>query len=654
MVDAPQLSILANYFTNPTALAGLSLLVPVILLYLLRPKPKHVIFPSTMFIFFIEKHKRFSSFLQKFIRDPLLIMQLIIITVLVSSIANPFTKALEVVRGQEAVAIVLDASASMQASDVKPNRFSKAVDAARRIIAELNPRDEVSIILAENIPVMVLNKGSRREAMDLLARLDPSDTPSNVGDAILLARDVLTGSRARKVIYVMSDFSASDGLEPALGKRIAALSGCDVEFILVGSESDNAGIVSFTAKRSVVDEDKLFATASIKNYGSGRKVKLNLLAEGKVIDSLEKQIESGGEEFYAFSPDISWGEQIIEVQVDGGDYFSVDDNAYAYVSGIKVNKILLLTGEGDTNKYLRLLLQSLRNVDVSIILPPKPIRDFSSFDVIILGDVKSEDILPGTFGDIGDAVKAGSNFIAVATENLWSITDKDLWNMMPVEIIEWGSGEAEVKVYEEHDMLKDVVFENVVAKKHFKVKTNRNDSRQILGTGGENPTPLFSYRPLGDGHVAYMGLNSNPTWSNLYYSSSFPIFWSQMIKFFGRERGVETVRDYSSGVYMPLPDVLDVKAPSGVSMRTNNVFLDKTGVYEIQYLPEKALITVSLLNDRESNITVGVIEDSVAEGEFSTEREKVEVKHEYHKILLAVMLLLLLFEMIVYRRRGLI
>ncbi|MFC2162514.1 VWA domain-containing protein [Candidatus Altiarchaeota archaeon] len=654
MAEALALPSLTGLFTTPAALAGVLLLAPILLLYLLRPKPKHILFPSTMFIMFLEKHKRFQSFLQKFIRDPLLVMQLIIVTICVLALANPYLSSLEVIRGREAVAIVIDASASMKATDVGGQRFGSARASAAKIINDLNPADTVSVILAESIPVMALNQGDRKQAVSILSGLKASDTPSNVGDAILLARDVLAGSEAENVIYVISDFAEGDGLDPRLGRRIAGLAGARVEFIQVGGGSDNAGIVSFRARRSVVDEDKLFATASVRNFGEKRNIRMDLYSGGTLIGSQDKIVPGGGEEFYTFSLNITWGEQVIEARLPDGGHLETDDHAYAYVKGVRVSRILLMTGEGNKDRYLRMMLQSLRNVELSVIVPPQPIRDFSDFDVIILGDAESDGILPGTFHDISERVKTGASLITVASVNLWSINDPDLFRMMPVGLTAWGPNESDVIIYEEHDMLRDVVFDNVVARKHFLIVKGSNDTTDLFGTRGESQVPLFSYRRHGAGFVAYMGLNSDPEWSNLYYSSSFPIFWQQMLKQLTPDLEKKNVHDYVTGTYMPLDDVLEVKTPTGASLRTNNVFLDKAGVYEVHHPGKVSFVTVSLLNQRESNITAGSIEDAADDSEFSIEREKIEVRHQYFKWLLAVMLVFLFIEMIMYRRRGLI
>jgi len=104
-------------FMNPWGLYAFAILIPIIILYLLKPKPKDLRIPSLMFIMEIEHKKRFSSFFRKIIRDPLLIIQILAICLLVMTIANPFYVSEETRSVNKDVVVVLDLSASMQAGN---------------------------------------------------------------------------------------------------------------------------------------------------------------------------------------------------------------------------------------------------------------------------------------------------------------------------------------------------------------------------------------------------------------------------------------------------------------------------------------------------------------------------------------------------------
>lgn len=643
---------LSSFLAHPVALAGMALILPIILLYLLKPKPNIVIFPSTMFIRFMEKNKRFSSFLQRFIHDPLLIMQVLIILLIVLAAADPFYKSKQALSEEESVAIVIDASASMQSTDAGGTRFSAALSKAKEIVAGLNMKDDVSIIVAENIPAAVASKATVEEASSTIGKLKAADTPTNVGDAMTLARDMLVGSTRKKAMYVLSDFASGGGMDPLLARKIALASGFRVEMVRLGSGSENAGIVGFEARRSSTKDTELFITSSVVNYGSDeRKFTFRLLSGDQVLSSEDKTLEGGDEAFFVIRPNVSASEQIIRAELVGGDDLVVDDAAYAYVTAVKETRVLLLTSEG-SDKFLRYMLESLKNVHVEYAVPPVT-PDVNGFDVIVLGNVKADNILPGMFRDIKNRVSGGASLVVVASDSLQHISDADLWSIMPVDMQGLGSRETAVKVTEEHEMLTDVVFDNVVAKKYYNAQERDNSTKTLVGAQVFQ-NPMLSYRPYGGGYVTYMGLNSDPDWGNMYYSSSFPILWSQMIKYFTGLRSADSQQALSTGEYLQAPKTATIKLPSGESVGAQSMFLDKAGVYEISYPDRSEKVPVNLLDAAESNITGMTVEGiSDAEG-YTGKRGEIEVNVEMYRQILALMILALAAELLLYRRRGLI
>lgn len=646
-----EIPFLAN-LTYPVALLALSLLVPIILLYLLKPKPKTIPFPSTMFIRFLEKNKRFTSFLQRFIRDPLLIAQLLIITLLVSALAGPFYNTKEELRPEESVVFVIDASASMQAKDVGQPRFDQAVEKASQIIRGLNEADDVSIVLAENIPAVVLSKSKPKDSLNTLSQLKAADTPSNVGDAMMLAKDLIRDSDRRKAVYVLSDFSPGGGVDPQLALKIMAAAGVNAELVTTGSRGANTGIVNLEARRSTVKDSELFMTMSVRNFApEEHRFRLQVASEGSTLVSEEKTLGAGEEGFYNYKPNITGSEQVVRVEIAGGDDLTVDDVAYAYVPPVKINRVLLLTSEG-SDKFLRLMLDSLKNTEVKYAVPPVT-PDVNDFDVIVLGNVKPDTILPGMFRDIKNHVEKGASFIIVGTPNLQSIKDQELWSILPVDVIGMGSRETSLKVIEEHNMLSDIKLNGIVAKNYYNVVERDNKTKTLVGAEVFQ-NPMIAYHQQGDGYVAYVGVNSDPDWSNLYYSSDFPIFWSQMIKYFTRMRGPSAATALKSGEYLQLPEPSNVKTPSGATIRSQSVFLDKVGLYEVGYSDKIEKVTVNLLDFMESNTTIGQVEGAKNAGTYTVKKLDVDVKVELFRHLLVVMLAVLVFELLIYRWRGLL
>lgn len=641
-------------FTFPAAFSGLLLLLPVILLYLLRPKPKTISFPSTMFIRYIQKNKRFTSFLQRFVRDPILFMQIIIIAVVVSSLADPFYTQMQEKRDETSVVFVVDASASMQSTDVAPTRFQKAVEKVKELILDLNEDDDVSLVVAASTPATLMVRSKPELAYDSLSNIAVSDTPSSVGDAILLAKDMLGSSKKKKRIYVLSDFGPQSGIDPLMAKKIASLEGIDVNLLKLGVRGHNSAIVSLKAQRSANEDNQLFLTSSVRNYHPyAYEAELLLKANGQEIGRKKKVVEPFQEEFFQFTHEIGYDEQVLELNLAGEDDLPLDDTAYSHIPAAKTNKVMLLTSE-EKDTYLIKMLQSLmeaKKLTLELGYPPA-IPDLKQYDVVIVGDVSGSNILPGTFMDIRKYVESGATLIVQDSEDLYTLKSENLWAMMPVNLKGPSTRETEVKESDaRHDILTDIVFDTVTVKKYDNAEV-RDNYTIVLAESKASNSPLIAYKDLGSGYVAYMGIDADESRSNLYYSSSFPILYHHMIKYFTRKRASYSTKIMLTGEYMQFAQEPLITLPDLTQLKAKSLFLDKVGIYRLGFPDRTEVVPVNLLSYLESN-TTGLSQDQLLDaGQYSQKVEEVEVTKELRKFILFVAVFFILLEILIYRRRG--
>jgi hypothetical protein len=94
------------------ALLGLLSVIPLIIIYLIRPRPKEMLFSSTIFL--REGEAERSAVLSRLIKDPLFWVQLLVLCSLSIAAAGPYTVSLQ--PSQSHLVVVLDISASMQAA----------------------------------------------------------------------------------------------------------------------------------------------------------------------------------------------------------------------------------------------------------------------------------------------------------------------------------------------------------------------------------------------------------------------------------------------------------------------------------------------------------------------------------------------------------
>src|SRR3989344_6144992 len=81
---------LEDFLMSPFGLAALAGIIPLIIVYLIRPRPHEEIIPSLMFLMRKHGESLTSSFLRKLLYNLLLILQVIAIALIALSLAQPF------------------------------------------------------------------------------------------------------------------------------------------------------------------------------------------------------------------------------------------------------------------------------------------------------------------------------------------------------------------------------------------------------------------------------------------------------------------------------------------------------------------------------------------------------------------------------------
>ena len=255
-------------FANTLGLIALASLIPFIILYLRKPRPLDRVIPSLMFILKGKKTSKQYDFLRKFLTNLLFFIQLLALVGLSLVIAQPFVKVNYDISLENTI-VVLDASGSMQAYE-SGTRFDKAIKEAKKVLSGKN-----SIIIAENVPLIVLEDESDETASSILDNLKGKATTTNLGDAMLLAKDILQDRPGR--IVVISDFDNVDGPDLLAVKKAISSEEVVINFVDVSNDAENAGIVSMDVKKHSI-------RISVKNFNSvSKNIDLRLIKDGSVI-----------------------------------------------------------------------------------------------------------------------------------------------------------------------------------------------------------------------------------------------------------------------------------------------------------------------------------------------------------------------------------
>ncbi|MCP3682475.1 MAG: VWA domain-containing protein [bacterium] len=607
-------------FANPLGWYAFLAIVPLVIIYLMRPRPKEQKIPSLMFFMRANKITRQAAFFRQLITSLLFLLQLLVLAVLAFSIVSPFLPVPGISTADHTV-IVLDVSASMQTEDGSTTRFKKAVSEARGVL-----EGKISIVLAENIPLIVLEDGSRKEASDILSKVKARDTTSNIGDSMILAGDLMSNKNGR--VYVISDFIATEGPDPIVAQRALTSRELDVHFIDVSNDANNIGIIELVV-------GKFESKAQVKNYNSEKKrVKLSLKGD-KVNAEFTKSILGNSIETYSFATPAGTTKLSLE-----SDDFPADNQAFISAPLEKYISVLLVTGElvsGSCEKVqtnVEAALKASKETDLhadrgEAVLPVVPSLEF---DVVVLSDFSRQCLEP-VINELKFSIGNTTDLVIMGHDNLDTI-DAD---MLPVKITGKRNGSKITKTIE-NQMTRDIEFG--IAEQYL-IAEPKNGT--VVLAEAADGSPMLAMMEYNSGHIIYYGIMDK--YSNFKTSIHYPIFWNRLMNFLVR---AEDLSDYNfkTGRVMPV-DMQTVSLPSG-NIETSKVFFDEAGIYTVG----RKKIAASLLSEEESDVSKSKEELEEEQKQFYIkEREQTdELSFEYLLIIIAG--LIILGELIYVKRRG--
>ncbi len=588
------------------AWAFLSLL-PLILLYLRKPKPTEQTIPSLMFFMREKGITRFHSFFRHLFRNFLFLIQLLILSTLSFSLMGFFVEIPGELAGN--TAIVLDISSSMKTQQDGQERFDRAVDIAREHLGS-----KTSLILAADVPRIAAENAASGEVDALLNTLEPADTTSNLGDAILVAKDIL-GQRGD--LIVISDFIATEGIDPIVAKR-AVSRGIKVEFFNVGGKASNAGIID-------LDVGRITSEVTIKNFDDEeRDVPVKLVQDGRVIDQATIPVLARSLEQFSF--DTLPGNT--EVQLDINDDFAADNAAYVSVPQDLRSRVLLITNEQGSN--LEAALKAAPDIELSIAHPPV-VEDFD-FEVIIMHQVDLELMLPGYYRSMQRAAEQGGIVIITGQSDL-SQADIDF---LPVEVRDIGKN-SQNRVNISNYYTEGIEFG---VNEQYLIATEKEGSTTLVTAAG---SPILTIAPLDDGTVVYYGILD--PYSNFKGSITYPQFWSRLINSLTNKEDVSNF-NIKTGRIEVIPNQ-NVDTPQG-SLTTNRVLHDHNGYYTY----DGRTVAVNLLSEDESDVSTDAAAFTQEANLVETEKTQTPVKQHFDTILALTAAALILLELLYIKRRG--
>jgi hypothetical protein len=353
-------------FLHPAALFWALVTLPIIGLYVLKIRLRRVPVSTSLFWREIFDQKQTRAWWQHLRHLVSLLAQLLLVALLVFALAEPFFsgEALEARR----LVLVIDHSASMNATDVVPSRLAVAKEKAREVVERLRFRDELAIVRAGTQAEVVCGFTNQPRALrQAIAGIAPSDSPLRIAEAIELARGMLAAGsqggdepRRSSLIVVVTDgcFPEAKGFTES----------GDVRLVLVGQAAGNVGITRFQARRSLLDPIGYELFIEVTNAADlARTCRLDVTLDDLPVDSIPLHLQPGEhwQKVLVDQRSVEGGKLI--ARLDHADPLASDNVAFALLPPRAVQKVNLVTDDSTGSLFVEKVLEASPLMDVAVL-----------------------------------------------------------------------------------------------------------------------------------------------------------------------------------------------------------------------------------------------------------------------------------------------
>jgi len=609
-------------FLAPAAFAFAAAIPVVVVFYLLKRKRVVKLVSSTLLWQRFLAESQASAPFQRLRKNWLLIFQIILLALAVLALMRPYFAAKT--KPAQLRVVILDASASMQATDETPSRFEKARDEALKWVATLAGNDQMVILQAgANTEVKqsaTTEKAALRRALQACVC---SDGPTRLIPALRMAESLVRDQRGAEIHMF------SDGAVPDLSEF--ENKGLPLIFHRVGKDADNVGITTLDVRSNPdprnANQRAVYVSAA--NFSSNAvQTELEFLFDGRLLETRPLNIKAG-----ETSPQVFFASQprdgIFTLRLNVKDDLAADNQASIISLLPKPAKILLVTRG---NRFLEKALRAVANVEVdtaSDLTDPA-----NNFDFVVLDNV------PPTTWPKG-------NLLAIHVVNTKWFQSVSRLDAPP--IVDWKST---------HPLLRYAGFDNVQVASSLAVAP----PPWAVSLVDAPQAPLILAGELGRQRIVWIGFDTLE--SNWPLRVSYPIFIANAVDWLNpaNQRGGQLLVKSGEAFRMPLlhPEkTAQVTLPGGESRTFNldekaNEFVFgatyKQGTYHVRLGTNDTTFCVNLLDAAESNIKP---RDELQLGEFikvaATTMQHTNM--ELWRTIAGIGLAMLLFEWWYYHRR---
>jgi hypothetical protein len=563
-----------------------ALLIPLIIFYFLKLKRPRQMVSSLVLWRQVLSDQRVNSPFQRFKRNLLLLLQILLLALLALAAMQPFLRREN--QRSDRLPILVDVSASMGALDKEGgrSRLDEARGRLRERIDALLPDQELCVIAfgktARKLTGFTNNKSELRDAV---SALEVEDVPGQLDDALQLAQAIGRTEPFDRVLVL------TDGHLP---RRMTF----DLPFTLdlqkLPAAGPNTGIVACQARRSRAGDWEVFVQLAVTDPAPASTATLTLSSGENEIARDPITLTASATPRLAFKVSGSVNDWLrIQLETPGFDSLAADNLAWLALPVSRPLDIFV-------PEKLAAFRHALAAMEGVRVYPANNVPSPSTYDLLIVDEpTPASATLTCTVGIVPDEVKA-----LVSIEKASSAA------------VDWRRDAPLL----EHVSFNDVIFlESPTGAIGADEVAFGNLGYEILVHGPKGPLMLSRIDEAGGSGKVH--LLFHPDRSTMPYRVGFPILVRNLVSLSEKLAGLREAAAIGTGVLPPQTAIpgaaVEVRGPAGFRWNDtaggngiiSGIPATKTGEYILTAGSRVSQVGASLLNPEETGLaTVDEIE----------------------------------------------
>src|SRR5215475_14408021 len=607
-------------FLSPLSFLLATLAVPLLLLYFLKVRRRQQMVSSLLLWDSSLRDREASAFFQRLQRDPLMLLQILALLALTLALARPAVTVSGY--GAKKVVVVLDASASMKATDVSPSRFVSAQREALGLVSRLGEGAEVMVIETDVQPkVLVPFTRDRDQVVSGLRGAQAHDLPNRLGDAIRTAR-ALVGPDPRAEIHVFTDGAHPDSIK-------GQADDVRVRWVGVGQRGRNVAITNLAIRRNYFGAFDSQAFLSVVNFSDeAQTLSFTLHIDSDLIAEKSLTLEPNVRRAVVL-PFSHSGGGVVRARLNVSDDLEADNVAYAVIPPPRTISVLLVS---PGNLFLEKALKTDPQVTLEVRQPENYQGGMETFDVVVLDSVSPQRLGNGRF------VLVNTVPPDVPLEVLGRLDNPT--------IMDWDRN---------HPIMRQIDFAKVTIEDAMRVRPLAAGKSLVEAVGG----PLIYALEERERKAVFFGFDLFKT--DFPLRVAFPLILSKSLRWLHPAGLDQSSLQLATGQPILLPveygvTTATVITPSGrrVKAQVNRGMAsfadtDEVGVYTVVTGRGETRVAVNLMNAEESDLTPRPL-PTIVEG-MKPESPTVPIQRELWPYFVLLALLAFAVEGALYWRR---